>query len=250
MKLTLSKNQKHLGIMLSEVVFPNIACLLRNNGYDFLIIDCEHGCFDYSAAAQMIAMARSCDICPVVRIPEVRREPILKYLDAGAGGLLVPMIQNADQVRQVVEWARYAPLGKRGVSTMRAHTGYCSANLQEYMADANENVVLLIQAELRQAVENIDEIAAVPGINGLMVGPSDLSMDLGIFGQNTHPALEQAMADIARAAGANGLLCGLVSSDIAFLRRWAEEGMRLLCCDSELGILNKGLQNNSKKLFE
>ena len=248
MKEKLLNKHKAVGIMLSEIAFPNISYLLKNNGYDFFIIDCEHGSFNFETAAAIIGTAKLCGICPIVRIPEIRREVILKYLDAGAGGLVVPMVKNAEDVKKVVEYARYAPLGQRGISTMRAHTGYNSSNLLEYMKNSNQNNLIFIQIELNEALNNIEEIAGVEGIDGLIVGPSDLSMDLGIFNQLEHPLMLHAIEKVILTAQNKGLYSGIITSNIELINSCIEKGINVLSCDSELGLINKGLKTNITKL--
>ena len=122
MKQKSRNDNRIIGTMLSEVFFPNFSYILKNCGYDFFIIDCEHGAFDYSQVSTMISVARLKGISAVVRIPEIRRECILKYLDMGADALLAPMVRDAEDAKRLVEYAKYRPLGNRGISINRAHS--------------------------------------------------------------------------------------------------------------------------------
>ena len=124
MRERIASGRRLIGTMLSEVFFPNISVILKNCGYDFVIIDCEHGPYDCSQVSLVVAMARANGISAVVRIPEIRREPIIKYLDMGADGLLVPMVRNAADAARVVDYVKYPPDGNRGISISRAHSGY------------------------------------------------------------------------------------------------------------------------------
>lgn len=175
------------GIMLSELCFPNFPVMLKNVGYDFFIIDCEHGPFDFREVSNMVAMARRCHVEAIVRVPGVERAAITKYLDLGADGLLIPMVRDAEDARLAVEFAKYSPIGHRGVSISRAHSDYAPGDLRAYMANANVHTRIYVQIELSSALRDVDAIAAVPGLSALMVGPSDLAMDLQVFPSQTDP---------------------------------------------------------------
>lgn len=132
------------GSMLSEVCFPNIAMMYKNAGMDFSIIDCEHGAFDYSQVAALVTAFRLSGVRAIVRVPEIRREPVTKYLDMGADGLLAPMVKDAADAGRLVGFGKYQPVGNRGLSINRAHSRYAPGNMTEYIAAANRRVKLYI----------------------------------------------------------------------------------------------------------
>lgn len=236
-KTEIERGKLQVGTMLSELYSPNIPSLFSACGFDYFILDCEHGCFDYSAVAAMAGVARGIGFPMIVRIPLISRECITKYLDAGVGGLLVPMVETAEQAQEVVDFARYAPLGKRGLSTTRAHTAYSPGNLTEYMERANEEITLMIQIETRLGVENVTEIAAVKGIDGLMVGPNDLTSDMGIQGQLQHPEFKRAVKAVRETAAKRALFSGIITGDINTLKECIAMGMNAISCNSELGMI-------------
>lgn len=235
-----------LGTMLCELYSPNVAELFTQGGLDFFIIDCEHGGFDYSMIASMVAVAQKIDISALVRVPTIGREYILKVLEMGAQGIMVPMVKSADDVRKVVEYARYAPLGSRGISTRRAHNFYNASDLTEYMETSNKENVILIQIETLEALAAIDEIVAVPGINGLIIGPSDLSAALGDFGNFSNSKFQNAVNKVLTAAKKAGLHCGFVTSNIAKLKEYHVMGMDTFSWDSELGMILSSTKNAVK----
>ena len=240
MRESILNGEKLFGTMLSEVYFPNISLILKNCGYGFTITDCEHGPFDNTQVSSMISVARANGISSVVRIPEIRREPIIKYLDMGADGLLVPMVKDASDAARVVEYAKYPPLGNRGISISRAHSKYAPGNVGEYLVKANSHTAVLIQIELISALEDAEKIAALPGVDALMVGPSDLSMALGIFNRLDEPILLDAVKKVAQAASRHGKGSGVITSDLKLIKSALECGMNIICLGSEVRAMSKG----------
>ncbi len=243
-----NKNKIIAGSMISELAFPNIALMYKNAGLRFAIIDCEHGGFDYSQVGQLITAFRLAEVMAIVRIPEIRREPIVKFLDMGADGLLCPMVKDAEDAMRLVELGKYPPIGNRGLSINRAHSRYAPGNMTEYLKSANERVQLFVQIELKSALNEVERIAAVPGLSGLFVGPTDLSMALGIFDQEDTSKLQAACRMVADAASARGLLSGIITSDMKLISSCREAGMSMICSGSETRLLSKGLAEICEKL--
>ena len=248
MKETIQAGGAVLGAFLSEIGAPNLVRLMQAAGLDFVIVDCEHGYFDYSQVAAIASVANGIQFPVIVRIPQISRECIQKYLDAGVDGILVPMLETEEQARALVHLSKYAPLGARGISTMRPHSNYNPGKLAEYTRKANGRTMLFAQIETRLGVSNAEKIAAVAGIDGLLIGPNDLACDLGHMGQFHTPDMEEAIGQVLQAAKDNGLPCGIIASDTAFLRMWRQRGMTIFSCDSELGLLKKGIQGMVKQM--
>lgn len=163
---------------------PSTAEILAELGFDWLFIDGEHGPLstgDLLAILQTVSHKLGC----VIRVPDGGETPIKKVLDIGAHGVIVPMVNSADQAAQVVRYARYAPAGSRGVGLARAH-GY-GLKFQEYVESANDNIAVIVQAEHYLAVENIEAIVQVEGIDAVQLGPYDLSASMGKMGQVDDP---------------------------------------------------------------
>jgi 2-keto-3-deoxy-L-rhamnonate aldolase RhmA len=169
---------------------PSTAEILADLGFDWLFIDGEHGPLetgDLLSILQAVSHKLGC----VVRVPAAEETPIKKVLDIGAHGVIVPMVNSADQAAQVVRYARYAPAGSRGVGLARAH-GY-GLKFQEYVESANENISVIVQAEHHLAVENIETIVQVEGIDAIQLGPYDLSASMGKMGQVDDPEVVAAV---------------------------------------------------------
>ena len=170
-------------VMINEIAFSNLPVLFRQCVLDFYIIDGEHGAFDYREFYQMISAARLAGgIETIVRLPSNARKDIIKLMDMGADSLLLPMTNGAEDIRQVVKYAKYSPLGERGISTMRAHTLYNPPPLKEYMRTANARTRVYAQIETVAGVEHIDEILEEEGVAGFFMGPNDLSDAYGCLG--------------------------------------------------------------------
>lgn len=237
LKMKMADNKIVYGTMLSEVNTPNIMRVLKVCGFDHCIIDCEHGYFDYTGVANLIAVANLIQLTVIVRIPKVDRECILKYMEMGADGLLIPMTSSAQDVEKVIEFSKYMPLGKRGLATQRAHTGYNPGNLTEYIKKANEDTVIIAQIESAQGIENIAEILQVEGVDGVVVGPNDMSLEMGVLGHYQHPMMQAAIQSVVNAAKNTGRWSGIISSNKLLLRQCAEMGMQFMSWNSEIGMI-------------
>jgi len=180
-KTRIQSGEHLLGTMVTTFASADLPKILKACGFDFFIIDCEHGSFTTREVADMICVARAIELPGMVRIPELRREHVLHYMELGAAGLLLPNTETAEQARQLVDYAKYAPMGHRGVSLSRPHTDFLKQDSAAYMQSANRDTVLLCQIESQLGVSNIDAIMAVDGIDGAMIGPNDMSQDFGIL---------------------------------------------------------------------
>lgn len=239
--------ERKSGIMLSEIAFANMPVMLKNSGFDFFIIDCEHGGFDYKEVAQIVMVAKLSGIKAYIRLPDNTRRDIIKFLDMGAAGLLLPMTNHVSDIKQVVEYAKYAPLGKRGISTMRAHTQYNPSNLPEYMAYANNNVEVFAQIETKTGLANVQNIVNCDGVAGVFLGPNDLSCDLNCTADSEE--ILSATEKLANAALSCKKVSGIITANEKLLKNAYKSGMSIFCVGSELSILKQGAQN-IKKLID
>jgi 2-keto-3-deoxy-L-rhamnonate aldolase RhmA len=240
LKQRLAQGEMVVGIFVAEVRNPNLAYMLANSGFDFFILDNEHGAFSVETMEAMIAGARGAGIDVVVRVPEIRREAILKPLDLGAAGLLIPMVDRPAQAEEVMAHAKYPPWGKRGVALRRAHSLYQNVDTAQYLEQANAETFIAVQAESAEAVENAAAIAAVDGVDAIFVGPMDLSVSLGLPGQAGAPAMVEAMERVVAACQKEGVAPGLLSFDPAGAIDWIKKGMRFIAYSSDINLLADG----------
>lgn len=200
----LVSGQRLLGTM---VTLPTAATaeILADAGFDWLFIDGEHGPLETSDVLGILQAVGGRVSC-VVRVPAGEEVAIKKMLDLGAHGIIAPQINTADQAAAVVQYARYAPEGARGVGLARAH-GY-GFQFQEYVERANQDVAVIVQAEHALAVENIEEIVAVEGIDAVLLGPYDLAASLGKMGQVNDPVVTDAIDHITSTCRKAGIALG------------------------------------------
>lgn len=238
------------GIMISEIAFPNFAVLLKSAGLDFFIIDCEHGGFDYKEVSAMIMNARLCGIESIIRLSGNERKDIIKFMDMGVGGVLLPMTGCAEDIELVVQYAKYRPEGRRGISTMRAHTLYAPPEIKEYMHIANSSTKVYAQIETEAGVSNIDAILAVKGVSGCFVGPNDLADDYGLIGVKQIPQIFSAIQKIGKAADKAGKVAGIITADSGYIAEAQAAKFCLFCKGSELNAVKEYCQNVCKSLRE
>ncbi len=225
------------GMMISEIAFSNMPVLLKNAGIEFCILDCEHGGFDYAEVSRLIMTARLCGLELIVRLANNERKDVVKYLDMGADGLLLPMTNTAEDIRKVADYAKYPPLGHRGISTMRAHTLYAPPPVLEYMPEGNARTKIFAQAETRAGVENIDRILAVPGVSGCFIGPNDLSADYECLGDPNAPPILKAIERVGEAAATAGKISGMITANKNYLSKAKSCRFTAFCVGSELNAI-------------
>ena len=201
-------------------------CLSRT-GLDYVIIDTEHGPFSVETAADLIVAAENGGLLPYVRIGDIRRPYVLRMLDIGARGLIVPNIRTADQVRELVSYAKFPPLGNRGYCPSRtSHWGAdeWAKDAFAYMEECNRRCKVIPQCETKDALEQIEEIAAIPGVDGIFVGPCDLSIELGIPLQFENPVLIAAIERILKACKDNGKDSYIFAGNMKDAVKWKDYG--------------------------
>lgn len=213
---------------------------LTHAGMDYVIIDTEHGCLSEETTADMILAAERGGLLPYVRIGDVRRPYVLRMLDVGARGLIVPNIRSTDEVRQLVDAAKFAPVGNRGYCPTRTSgwgTDDWAKDAFSYMAACNERCKVIPQCETKEALEQIEEIAAIPGVDGIFVGPCDLSIALGIPLQFDHPMLLAACDRILAACKVNGLMSMIFAGNMQDAVKWAKKGFDSVAYSLDAGVL-------------
>jgi 2-keto-3-deoxy-L-rhamnonate aldolase RhmA len=203
---------------------PAVAELMAEVGFDWLFIDAEHSTLDTS---QMQALLQAAGATPcVIRLESGEEAPIKKALDIGAAGIIAPQVNSADHARRIVQAARYAPLGQRGLGIARAHR--YGLKVREYMQRANDDIAVIVQAEHRNAVERIDEIVKVDGVDGVLIGPYDLSASFGRPGAVDHPEIRDAIARVRNACLAAKVPIGIFGLNAEAVRPYMEQGFTMI----------------------
>jgi 4-hydroxy-2-oxoheptanedioate aldolase len=227
-----------VGIILRQARTVDIAPVMKACGYDWLFLDLEHNSMDLDMAVQISVAALGAGIAPVARVPARQLWLATRILDGGGLGIVVPHVDTPEEAIAIAAALRYPPLGHRSVAGGLPHFGYAKLGPAETCAAINAATLVVVMLETPQAIANADAIAAVPGIDALLVGTNDLAMELGIpgaFGEERIVAAYQAVIDSCRKHGKHAGVGGI--SDDALLRRYIEMGVRLVLPGSDLAFL-------------
>ena len=212
-----------------------VAESMAHLGWHSVTVDMQHGLSDYAAAVRMLQGISTSDAVPMVRIPWNEPGTIMKLLDAGAYGIICPMINTAEEARAFVGACRYPPLGYRSFGPRRA-TLYGGA---DYVQHANDEIIAMAMIETAQAVENLDAILDTPGLTGIYMGPADLSASMGttLKGGEADPEVEAAIIHIAERTQAKGLIAGCHTASAAQALRRIAQGYRYVTVQTEIQVL-------------
>ncbi len=230
------KGQCAFGLFLN-IPSPGLVEVAGLAGFDFCIIDQEHGPIDEITCEAMVRAAASVGLSPIVRIPIIARNRILKALDTGALGVQVPHVQTAAEAESAVRFSRYPLEGGRGIAfTVRA-VGYGARNPAEYLEWANREPLVIVQVENLLGLRNLDEILKVKGVDVIFIGPADLSVSMGFPGRADHPEVLSVIEDhIARIREA-GVTPGFLVTDPASAAKWIRLGVQYMAGDGVGTIL-------------
>ena len=220
----------------SKTSDPAIVETLGHAGFDFIILDMEHGPNSIETVQNLIRTAQLSEMAPIVRIPSGDYEMIGKALDVGAAGVQVPQVSCAADARAAIEHAKFAPLGMRGVCRYVRAAGYSSMEKADYFRRANETLVI-IQIEGQAALDNLGEILAVDGVDIVFVGPYDLSQSLGVPGEVEHPLVVEKMKQIVGVCLDKNVFVGNFTETISQTKMWAAEGLRYMSYSVDVGIV-------------
>jgi 2-keto-3-deoxy-L-rhamnonate aldolase RhmA len=230
-----------LGTWVTMIRTPAVLTLLQAAGLDFVRIDMEHSPFSMETVADMATLARALDFPMVVRPPEGNREWITRLLDAGVWNLHIPQVDTPEQAALVAACCRYAPLGERGMYGFGPHTEFRTLPPAEHMAAANARVHVTIMLETKAAFERLDEIASVPGIDALTIGPTDLAQNLGVLGTSSQrEVLDGHRRRLVAAARKHGKAVAMITDSVEGVRQMIDLGATIINYASDTGVLRSG----------
>jgi 4-hydroxy-2-oxoheptanedioate aldolase len=222
--------------------------IIAMGGFDFMIIDCEHTHFSKET---MVSLLRASDISgmlPIVRVRENDRAQILHALDSGGLGIMVPETSTRDDVVKVVESSYYAPKGKRGFTPSNRAAGYGFMSGADYAAKTNENIMTVIYAETAEALNNLDEMLSVSGVDVMWIGPMDLSQALGVTGQPKHPKVLEAIELIITKCKKAGIAVGTIAPNAQEARKLMERGVQFIGLSSDQAMIKYAGNHFMKEL--
>lgn len=240
-KEKLKQGQIVFGHMVFEFFSPGIAQILSEAGFEFVIFDSEHARFGIESLAHLLAWSKSAEIVRLVRVPDLEYHFMARALDSGAQGLMIPRVETRDQVERIIKYSKYAPMGNRGTAFGIAHDDYRSGDIVKTMQDANEQTLIIILLESALAIENIEELLSVQGVDVAWVGHYDLTLSMGIPGQFEHPRFLDAVDRVIEACAKYGVAPGILPADVDTAIEWIRRGFRMIAYSTDIRLyMNAG----------
>ena len=236
------------GTMIRQARDPGAPSIFAAAGYDFVFIDMEHGNYNMETVADLIRGAKSAEMATIIRVPRLETFFISRVLDAGAEGIMVPMTSTKEQAEEIVRYSKYTPLGQRGFGNQTGQTDYKPLKTPDFMKEANEHTLIVAQIETREAIENVDSILSVEGIDVGLIGPNDLSISLGIPDQMGSEILTKAIDKVVEMAKKKGKATGIHIANIEALRKWRSKGMTVLAYSTDIGFMYNASKSSLEEL--
>lgn len=247
-KQRLGTPQAQIGLWLG-LTDPVCAEIAAGAGFDWVLLDGEHAPHDVRSLLALLQAVAAYPVHPIVRVPIGDATIIKQVLDIGAQTVLVPMVESAEQARQLARAVRYPPAGFRGVGTALARAARWNRST-DYLARANDEVCLIVQVETKRGLEEIDAIAAVDGVDAVFVGPADLAAALGHLGNPAHPEVQAAISDAFRRIQAAGKAAGCLSADEKLARSFIAAGCRFVAVGTDTVLLANATRALAAKFTE
>ena len=216
---------------------PAVVEILGYAGFDFLILDMEHGPLGMEKVEDMVRAAAVSNITPLVRVRENNTSLIQRALDAGAQGVLVPQIVSGDAASYALKSAYYHPRGKRGVCRFVRSANYSAIPREEYFSGINDEILTILAVEGKEAVENLDRILANPHLGVLFIGPYDMSQSMGVPGQTHSEIVKNAMKDVIRRAKTHGVMTGTFVDSLEGAKEWIGHGVKFISFYTDTGLM-------------
>jgi len=225
--------------VFSKAGDPAFIEIMGYSGFDFVILDMEHGPNSLDNMQNLIRAAQLTNIIPIVRVKEDNHSLIASVLDIGAAGIQVPHIKCVEDLKEILNMAKFSPLGMRGMCRYVRAADYSSISGTDYFKYANESLVI-IQIEGKEGINNLDSIIEHGGFDILFIGPYDLSQSLGIPGQVEHPLVENTVKDIVRKCSEKNIIVGNFNDTVSIAKKWTSLGIRYISYSVDVGIFSDG----------
>ena len=228
------------GAMIFEFFTPGVPRLMKNAGAEYVMYCMEHTGASYETLKPQFALCRALGVAPLVRVPGTEYDLIARALDIGALGVMVPLVDTAEQAQFIVSCTRYPPAGgRRGAAFGFAHDEFEGGDVVQKMRMIHERTLVIAMIETKSGLENVDAIAAVPGVDVLWLGHFDMSNFLGIPGEFSHPAFQDAIRRIIGAANRHGKAAGYMAASAALGKEYLGHGFRMLATGTDQGMLQE-----------
>jgi 2-keto-3-deoxy-L-rhamnonate aldolase RhmA len=245
----LDSGQLALGVGLRQARTVDTAAIMKAAGYDWLFLDLEHNSMDLDTAVQIAVAALGAGIAPIARVPAGQHWLATRILDGGGLGIVMPHVDTPEEASEIADRLRYPPRGHRSIAGGLPHFGYAPVRTADATAAINAATLVVVMLETPQAIENAARIAAVPGIDALLIGTSDLSIEMGIPGAFSDERIVAAYRTVTEACRANGKYAGIGGIyEEGLLRRYIGMGVRLVLAGNDLGFLQSAAGERAKAM--
>ena len=224
----LAKGDTVYGCGLQVYRAPEIVRCFATAGFDYVFIDQEHGSFNLETVHDMITASKTCGITPIVRVGELQYTLCARLLDQGAQGIILPRVDDPKELEEALSWFRFPPMGKRGFGINPTMIEYETRTMPEIIAHQNRETLAVVQVETVRAIECLDELLSLPGLDVIMIGPADLSIALGMPGQFDNPTFVATIDKVIDACNRHNVVPGIQTRGIAMAKMWADRGMRFV----------------------
>lgn len=245
----LRKNQPVFGTFV-KVNEPRLIESFGRAGFDYVILDAEHGTYNFNQLENMVRAADIADLSTVIRVPDCTEYSILHSLDVGAGGVQVPSLRDIEIAKAGARFSKYYPLGIRGICTDQRANDYGFNNATEYFKYANENSLLIYQVETKEMVDQIEELCKIDLVDVLFIGPGDLSQSLGKPGQMDAPEVMDAIRYVCKVGLEHNKIVGTIVMDPSGFRQFIDMGMLFMSIGTDMMIFNKALTDTAQSFKE
>ncbi len=247
LKASLKRGQNAVGIFI-KTASPTLVEIFGYAGFDYVIIDTEHGPTSIETAENLVRAAQLAGITPIIRIDDNNPTSISKALDIGAQGIQVPQISNRRAAETLVEAARFAPQGKRGVCRYVRAAAYSHSDKFKYFEQSNKDNLIIIHIEGEEGMDNLEQIMLVQGIDVIFIGPYDLSQSLGLTGQVSHPLVIKKIKEIVKKSREAGFIVGTFVENVLEARKYMELGVQYISYSVDVGLIYEASRNIVKEI--
>lgn len=251
LKEKIANGEKTLGVF-QVLGDASISEIIGYSGFDYVLLDTEHGPYDVTGAQEYVRAAKLAKTTPLVRVKDSSRNSILKMLDIGAMGLIIPHIHEVDEIKRVVEYGKYYPIGDRGFGITSGNTyltaDYTKKGLDHIFDVHNEQSLIIPQCETKESLENIEEIAKVEGVDGIFIGPYDLSVSLGVAGDVEGPVIIDAIKRIVKACQEAGKFTIVYTGNLDFVPKHYDLGVDSVTYASDAAIIAETFSDIVEKI--
>ena len=238
-----------LGVGIRQSRTVDIGKIMAASDYDWLFIDMEHNSMDVDTASQISVAAQDAGICPVVRVPDFAHHHATRVLDCGAMGIVFPHVDDADTARKLVSYCLYPPKGHRSMTGSLPQLNFEKLPIPEVAKIINESMLVVIMLESPIAIDNVEEIASIPGVDVILIGTNDLCMEMGIPGDYSNPKIKEAYKKVIAACNKYNKTPGMGGVyNEELMSEYITMGMRFILSGSDLSFMMTAAQQRSKNL--